>query len=495
MLASKKNHECEWRERATELETKLAERDEQFAALMKRVNQIEHTLSVTKRLTLGPKSERMPTPDDEAKALSKEPKKRGGHTNPELREKTAKAKAELPATIVSHPIPEVDRRCSTCGEDVRPIGSGDRSVEYEWVPGRIEKIVHVVETGRCPCKAHYARGPAPARVQEGSTLGPKLLAKLATEKFGDATPIHRIAKSFKRQGIPIARSTLNDGVLLAADVCLPLWKAMLAEIRADEHVQADETSFRTQTKKERSFVWTFLSKVHTAYTFADRTSETPNTVLGGSSGMMTIDAFSSYNEVTSPGGRERTGCFSHARRYLFDALPSAPEARDGLDIILELFMMERAVKDKGVEGTLEHLEVRKTIGAAIIHRLETWWKEQLPRFEPRTPMAIALTYIKNQWSRLIVFLRDANVPIHNNASESALRIIALARKNSLFFRDVGTGARLMVLYSLIATCERHGVNPETYLADVLIRIQDYPTSRIAELLPHRWKLSFAPSST
>jgi transposase len=53
----------------------------------------------------------------------------------------------------------------------------------------------------------------------------------------------------------------------------------------------------------------------------------------------------------------------------------------------------------------------------------------------------------------------------------------------------------MVLYSLIATCERHHVNPETYLADVLIRIQDYPTSRVAELLPDRWKLSFAPSST
>jgi transposase len=494
-LASKKTHDCEWRDRAAELESKLAERDGQFAALLKRVSEIEHTIAVTKRQTLGPKTERMPTPENEAKALSGEPKVRGGHTNPELRKKTAKAKADLPAVVVHHAIAESERRCATCGDDVRPMGAGDRSVEYEWVPGRIEKIVHVVETARCPCKSHYARGPAPVRVQEGSLLGPKLLAKIAVEKFGDATPVYRISKSFKRQGIPMARSTLNDGALLVADVCLPLWRVMFEEIRADAYVQADETSFRTQTSKERSFVWTFLSKTHTAYTFSDRTSETPKAVLGVSSGMITIDGFSSYNGITEEGGRERTGCFSHARRYLFDALPSAPEARDGLDIILELFMMERAVKDRGIAGTLEHLEVRRAIGAPIVERLEKWWREQLPRFEPRSPMAVALGYMRNQWDRLTVFLKDAQVPIHNNASEAALRIIALARKNSLFFANVGTGKRLMVLYSLIATCERHGVNPETYLADVLIRIQDYPAARVAELLPHRWKLTFGAAAT
>ena len=52
------------------------------------------------------------------------------------------------------------------------------------------------------------------------------------------------------------------------------------------------------------------------------------------------------------------------------------------------------------------------------------------------------------------------------------------------------GRRFMIVYSLIATCERHDVNPEVYLADVLIRIQDHPKDRVAELLPHRWKATF-----
>ena len=42
------------------------------------------------------------------------------------------------------------------------------------------------------------------------------------------------------------------------------------------------------------------------------------------------------------------------------------------------------------------------------------------------------------------------------------------------------------LYSLVATCEAHGVNPEAYLADVLMRMDTHPASQIDDLLPHRW---------
>ena len=48
------------------------------------------------------------------------------------------------------------------------------------------------------------------------------------------------------------------------------------------------------------------------------------------------------------------------------------------------------------------------------------------------------------------------------------------------------GENLAGLYSLIATCETNGVNPVDYLADVLLRVQTHPTSRIDELLPHKW---------
>jgi len=102
-------------------------------------------------------------------------------------------------------------------------------------------------------------------------------------------------------------------------------------------------------------------------------------------------------------------------------------------------------------------------------------------------MGAALRYINNQWKPLTVFMTDPKIPIHNNASESALRIIALARKNSLFFGHEQAARNFSILYSLVQTAERCGINALSYLEDVLMRLQSHPASRIGELLPDRWK--------
>ena len=486
----KKEHFCEWRDLALGLQAKLGELEAKFGAVLSRVGELEHQRALAMKQIVGPKSERMPTPDDEAKKREGN-KPRGGYTNPKKRKENAEALALLPTTIEPHPIADSERRCPHCGDDVKPIGQGDTSVEYEWLPGRLVRKIHVVEVGRCACKLHYARGPSPRRVREGCTYGPAFIAKLIVDKCADATPIYRVEKAMRRTGIPISRSTLNSLVLLGAEVLEPLHRVALAEMRIDPHLQADETSFRLQTSKARPFVWTFLSPSLTVYVFSEsRSGETAKAVLGGTTGSLTIDGFTGYNVVTDVDGRERTGCWSHSRRYLFDALATAPEAREGLDIILVLFMIERKAKSMNIVGTPAHHALRQRRSAGVLERMRIWRDTTAPNFEPKSAMGIALRYMKNQWPYLIAFLGDPKIPIHNNASEAALRIVALARKNSLFFGTEEAGRRFMVLYSLIAICERHDVNPEIYLADVLLRIEDHPNHRLGELLPHRWKQTF-----
>jgi len=198
--------------------------------------------------------------------------------------------------------------------------------------------------------------------------------------------------------------------------------------------------------------------------------------------------------MTDIDGRDRSGCWSHARRNLFEAMPSAPEAREALDIILDLFMVERSAMNHDVVGKPAHLELRQRRSTVALAKLQAWMEKTAPHYEPKSAMGQAIGYMKNQWSRLTRFIEDPKIPIHNNASEAALRIIALARKNSLFFGNDKAGHRFAVLYSLIATCEKHKVNPMDYLADVLIRIQDHPKSQVAELLPDRWKVTFGRTS-
>jgi transposase len=75
----------------------------------------------------------------------------------------------------------------------------------------------------------------------------------------------------------------------------------------------------------------------------------------------------------------------------------------------------------------------------------------------------------------------------NNAAERALRAVAVGRKNWLFAGSDRGADRAAALYTLIGTAKLNDVDPEAWLADVLSCINDYPASRIDELLPWNWK--------
>lgn len=100
-----------------------------------------------------------------------------------------------------------------------------------------------------------------------------------------------------------------------------------------------------------------------------------------------------------------------------------------------------------------------------------------------TKLGQAITYTLNQWSALNVYTTDGDLAIDNNASENALRRVALGRKNWLFCGSDGGGQTAAVLFSLIATCQRHKVEPLNYFRNVFTRIAAQPVSRLAELLP------------
>jgi hypothetical protein len=63
----------------------------------------------------------------------------------------------------------------------------------------------------------------------------------------------------------------------------------------------------------------------------------------------------------------------------------------------------------------------------------------------------------------------------------ALRGVAIGRKNYLFAGSDRGGERAAAMYSMIETAKPNGIDPETYLRDVLTRIADHPINRIADL--------------
>jgi transposase len=475
------DHDCGWKTRATDLEAKLEETSA-------KLEEVAAKMAAMERRILGPKSEKLPAIDREVR------KQRP--VDPAATQATRRKNAELRATrVVSEDVPHkvaaAERTCRKCdGTDLRPVGDGKMSTVLDYVPGYFRRRQHIRETLACVCGDHIVTAPGPDHSVEGARYGDSFRAFVVTSKCADAIPLYRQAKQMSRLGIPISRSTLTDLLHQAARQLAPLSKRLLALVAGSEVVQADETSLKMQQPNKRGFVWTFLAEKLIAYVFSSsRSGETPSTVLGASAGTLVVDMYTGYNEVTSTGGRIRAACLAHARRRFFDALSYAPEARTALEMIRDVYVVEHDAKAEGIARTDEHTRLRRARARPIMERLHVWLVERKDQHAPKSPMGSALRYALNNWTELTRFLDDARIPPDNNRSESALRVVALGRKNFLFVGHEQAGANIAGLYSLTATCEANGVEPISYLTDVLGRVGSHPAAALDDLLPHKWRPS------
>ena len=477
MEAPSDAHRCAWRDEAEELRGKLA------AALL--------AIESLERRVFGPKSDKMPSPEKELRrGAPKEDSEARRLAALERRRQRAALREKLRVQTVTHHLGEDQKLCPRCGKTVdRPLGEGKTTTMYEYEPGTFVRQKHVQEKLACRCGEHVATADPPRKVVEGGHYGAGFIAHLCVMKCADSIPLHRLAKQYQRLGIPMSRSTLTDLFHAAAEKVAPLSARLLARVAACDIVQADETPLVMQHPHRKGYVWTFLCGDLIAYRFsASRSGETPRAVLGASTGTLVVDAYTGYNRVTEPDGRTRAGCLAHVRRKFFEALPTAPvEARRALDLILDVYRVEHAAKEKGIVRTPEHLALRQTQGRAAMEALHDWLVAEKDRHLPQGPLGGAIRYATNQWPTLLHFLDDVRIPVDNNASERALRVVALGRKNFLFVYDADKGQNLTGLYSLVATCEAHDVDPVAYLQDVMLRVDEWPAARIDDLLPDRWE--------
>ncbi len=494
------DHQCAWREEAEELKAEVGRISGELDAL-------KSQLTALQRHVFGKRTERLPPVASELRgeATSAEEKAaRDAAAQKKRRERAARKATECPTREIWHVVPADARHCPVCGsEELKPVGKGRTSEVYEYLPARFERQVHVREVLGCKCGQGWVTAPGPAKVVDRGEYGPGFLAHVVTSKCADAMPLHRLALRVERGGVPMSRSTLTDLFHLSASVLLPLWRHLLQCVAASEVVWADETPLRVLDvkKTKRGYLWTFLTQNANGdwligYRFSlGRAGTTPQEVLGGTTGALVVDAYTGYNAVTLPTGRVRVGCWAHCRRRFFEALATAPEAREALDFILALYRVEAGVRETGVVRTATHRQLRQQHSAPVLEKLHAWLEEHAPRHLPKGPMGQAISYALKQWDALSRFVSDERLPLDNNRSEAALRKAALGRKNFLFVGHEAAGENLAGLYALVATCEANGVNPEEYLADVLLRVQTHPNSRIGELLPHEWKRRRAADSS
>lgn len=352
-------------------------------------------------------------------------------------------------------------------------------VEY-----RLTKYQHVEEPNR------FVQAKAPASPTPGGIYESSVHAYLITQRLQNSLPLNRLAKDMQRQGADIAPSTLIAMYHRAAALLTPIYERLLYTVRNADYVFADETSQPVlcpgKGSTVKGWIWVGICGAAVVYWFSmGRGGQDAANFLGLNIPNLMADGYSSYSCVVLNG--KRSACWSHGRRdfYLLGIGPKRKEnhlddpkkpppdriplAARLLYLIQEMYVHEgRAVLARHTGA--ERVAYRKTHCGPVVDEIFRIAYEVKASWDPKLTFAKACAYLTNREAELRRFLDDANIPLDNNISERALRVIALGRKNSLFVGPNDNGKSLAILLSVVRTCELLKIDAYDYLADVLPRL-------------------------
>lgn len=384
--------------------------------------------------------------------------------------------------------------CGSCGRPLVKIGEAE-SFRIEWVPGHFERLD--VVTDKCACSACPSQGvlsPPNPFLLPRAMCGNALLARVLVDKFADHLPLNRQADRMAREGFEIATNVLAAWVVAAASKELlgRIVNAMANRLQAGNWLQADDTGFPVQDgvdgKLRKGRLWSYTDQQEVVFRFTD-TKHGRHMVeeLADFRGALLVDCGSEFNQVVREVGGERAGCWSHLRRYFFDARLHHPaEARVALRTIRELFLLERALVGETAERILE---VRSSDSRPLVDALFAWANEVSQGARPKSLLGGAVAYARSHEASFRLFLERPELPMHNNLAELLLRGPVVGRKNWLFAGSEGGAHSAARMFSLIGSCMLQGVDPQAYLTDVMSRLPSHPANRVHELTPMAWRIA------
>ena len=208
--------------------------------------------------------------------------------------------------------------------------------------------------------------------------------------------------------------------------------------------------------------------------------------LEGFQGTIQTDAYEVYSALERKNTAiERSGCLAHARRRFYQALKES--VSDAIWFIAQIRQLYRLEEQIRLLDSAERFQIRQVQARPIWEAMKNQAEELKPKLLPKSTLGQAVNYFLNDYDALIGYLKDGRFEIDNNLVENDIRPAAVGRKRWLFIGHPDAGWRSAVIYSILGSCRRRGLNPQKYLTDVLGRLPSTKITEIHELLPGHWK--------
>ena len=419
---------------------------------------------------------------------------------------------DLPVEVISHTLSEEKLRDVFGTDGWKPLPDEI----YKRV--RVQPAVYTVEEHHVAVYAGrdnqtIIKADRSKDLLRNSLLTPSLAASIMNAKYVNGLPLYRISQEFLRNDIHISRQVMANWMIQCADRYLGiLYDRLHKEMYRFHVLQADETPVMVtkdgRPANSKSYMWIY----RTGKSYTDtpvilyeyqrtRKSDHPEEFLKDFKGIMVCDGYSAYRKLDRKNPDIIfAGCWSHARRRFTEALKALPKtaqknAKETVDYEAVSRIAAIYHLDNQMEG--QPAKVRKMYRQANIRPLVeaffAWAKEiQSKNQLSRGKTLDGINYCINQEASLKAFLEDGDIPMDNNATESALRSFCLHKHTWKLIDSLDGANASAIIYSITETAKANNLNPFRYLEYVLTVLKDHQDDRdygfIDDILPWSEKL-------
>jgi len=397
--------------------------------------------------------------------------------------------------------PEGLKLCEHCGQAPGRIGE-ETTEELDYVPAKVvvRRTVRPKYACRCGCGG-VTIAPLPPRLLPQSKLGLGLAVHLLLGRFDDHVAYYTLERIFlERHAVVIPRQQMVQWVAHIAFLLQPLCRLMFEQMKQGGYLQVDETPVKVMDpevkgKCARGYLWFYgVPGGDVFLDFQDtRGRDAPHAQLANFTGTIQTDAYEVYDSLKKVIGElVRIGCAAHSRRKFHRALQDGDRGAVWfIGQFRQLYRIEREAKNLLPE---ERHQIRQQQAAPIWATIQERAQTLQPQLLPQSSLGKAVSYFLNEYEALTGYLKSGTFQIDNNLIENSIRVPAVGRRRWLFIGHPDAGWRSAVIYSLIVSCRRRGINPQEYLTDVLRRLPALNITQIADLLPAHWKPAPTPET-
>lgn len=304
---------------------------------------------------------------------------------------------------------------------------------------------------------------------------------VALLKYGSGFPFHRLERLQENLGLPLPASTQWDITERLERVAKPAFNELLRQGAQGDVLHNDDTAMKilklmgepglertgvftsgivSTTREGHSIALFFTGRKHAGENLSELLAHRAQAL---NAPIQMCDALSrnlpgELNTIVA-------NCIAHGRRKFVDVVNNFPEeCTHVLEILREVYRNDAHCRNQGLSPD-DRLAFHQANSAPWMTALESWFTEQFEthQVEPNSGLGQAITYMRNHWPKLTLFLRQAGAPLDNNICERALKKAILHRKASLFYRTQHGAHVGDVFMSLIHTCQLCGANAYDYL--------------------------------